>query len=58
MGLRDDVARVLIPQEQLQARVAELGQAIDDTYGDDDRPLLVCVVVWLAVAAAVINASR
>ncbi len=23
-----------------------------------DRPLLVCVVVWLAVAAAVINASR
>jgi 4-hydroxybenzoate polyprenyltransferase len=23
-----------------------------------DRPLLVCVVIWLAVAAAVINASR
>lgn len=44
MGLRDDVARVLIPQEQLQARVAELGQAIDGAYGDDDRPLLVCVL--------------
>jgi len=44
MGLRDDVAKVLIPEDVLQARVAELGQAINATYTDDDRPLLVCVL--------------
>jgi hypoxanthine phosphoribosyltransferase len=44
MGLRDDVAKVLIPQEALQARVVELGQTINATYADADRPLLVCVL--------------
>lgn len=44
MGLRDDIAKVLIPERDLQARVAELAQAINGTYGDDDRPLLVCVL--------------
>ena len=44
MGLQDDVAKVLIPEDVLQARVAELGQAINATYTDDDRPLLVCVL--------------
>jgi hypoxanthine phosphoribosyltransferase len=44
MGLHDDVARVLIPGDELQARVAELGQAINATYADEDRPLLVCVL--------------
>jgi len=44
MGLRDDVAKVLISEDVLQARVAELGQAINATYTDDDRPLLVCVL--------------
>ena len=44
MGLRDDVAKVLIPEDVLQARVAELGQAINATYTDADRPLLVCVL--------------
>ncbi len=44
MGLRDDVARVLISEKALQARVAELGQAINATYSDEDRPLLVCVL--------------
>jgi hypoxanthine phosphoribosyltransferase len=44
MGLRNDVANVLISEERLQARVAELGQAINATYTDDDRPLLVCVL--------------
>ncbi len=44
MGLRDDVAKVLIPEDVLQARVAELGRAINATYTDDDRPLLVCVL--------------
>ncbi len=44
MGLRDDVARVLIPEDELQARVADLGQAINETYTDEDCPLLVCVL--------------
>lgn len=44
MGLRDDVARILIPEETLQARVAELGRAINATYADDDQLLLVCVL--------------
>jgi hypoxanthine phosphoribosyltransferase len=44
MGLRDDVARVLIPEDELQARVAELGRAINETYTDEDCPLLVCVL--------------
>jgi hypoxanthine phosphoribosyltransferase len=44
MGLRDDVAKILIPEDVLQARVAELGQAINTMYADDDHPLLVCVL--------------
>ncbi len=44
MGLRDDIAQVLIPEQELQARVAELAHAINATYTDDDRPLLVCVL--------------
>lgn len=44
MGLRDDVAKVLISEQELEARIAELGQAINATYTDDDRLLLVCVL--------------
>ena len=44
MGLRDDVAKILISEQELQARIAELGQAINATYTDDDRLLLVCVL--------------
>jgi hypoxanthine phosphoribosyltransferase len=44
MGLRDDVLKTLISEQELQARVAELGQEINATYTDDDRPLLICVL--------------
>jgi hypoxanthine phosphoribosyltransferase len=44
MGLRDDVARVLISERELQDRVAELAREIDRVYVDDDHPLLVCVL--------------
>lgn len=44
MGLRDNIAKVLIPEQTLQARVAELAQVINATYTDNDRPLLVCVL--------------
>ena len=53
MELRDDVARILISEHKLQARVRELGQEINATYTDEDRLLLVCVLkgafVFLAV---------
>jgi hypoxanthine phosphoribosyltransferase len=44
MGLRDDVSKILISEEQLQARIAELGDEINARYSDADRPLLVCVL--------------
>jgi len=44
MELRDDVARILISEHKLQARVRELGQEINATYTDEDRLLLVCVL--------------
>lgn len=44
MGLRDDVAKTLISESDLQARIGELGQKINATYSDEDRPLLVCVL--------------
>jgi len=43
-GIEADVAKVLIPEERLQARVAELAQEIDRMYGEGERPLLVCVL--------------
>ncbi len=44
MGIRDDVAKILIPEQELQARVDELAHAINATYTDAERPLLVCVL--------------
>ncbi len=44
MGLRDDVAKILISESEIQARVAELGREINAAYTDDDRLLLVCVL--------------
>ena len=44
MGLRDDFAKILISEQDLQARIVELGQAINAVYTDDDKPLLVCIL--------------
>jgi hypoxanthine phosphoribosyltransferase len=44
MALRDDVDRVLISEEALEQRVAELGQTLNETYTEEERPLLVCVL--------------
>jgi hypoxanthine phosphoribosyltransferase len=44
MTLRDDVAKVLIAEDVLQQRIEELGQAINETYSDDNPPLLVCIL--------------
>jgi hypoxanthine phosphoribosyltransferase len=42
--MRDDVAKILISEQEIQARVTELGQQINAAYGDGDRLLLVCVL--------------
>jgi len=42
--MRDDVAKILISEQEIQARVRELGQQINAAYGDADRLLLVCVL--------------
>jgi len=44
MGMRDDVARILISEVDLQKRVAELAAEISGFYSADDRPLLVSVL--------------
>jgi hypoxanthine phosphoribosyltransferase len=44
MTLRDDVDKILIPEDRLQQRVEELAGAIDAVYADEDPPLLVCVL--------------
>ena len=41
--LRDDVEEILIGQQELQARIAELGKAISVDY-QDKCPLLICIL--------------
>ncbi|MGD9028904.1 MAG: hypoxanthine phosphoribosyltransferase [Anaerolineae bacterium] len=42
--MSDDIDRILIPEDALQQRIAELGLEINETYTDTDCPLLVCVL--------------
>jgi len=44
LGLRDDIAQVLIPEDVLQARVRSLAEEINQVYQDADLPLLVCIL--------------
>jgi len=44
MRMRDDIAKILISEEDLQRRVAELGREISAVYSADDLPLLVSVL--------------
>lgn len=43
MRLEDNLAKILIPSDRLQARIHELGLQISRDYGQS-RPLLVCVL--------------
>jgi len=40
----DDIERVLISEERLQARIAEMGDALNAFYTDDDLPILICIL--------------
>ncbi|HDQ73294.1 MAG TPA: hypoxanthine phosphoribosyltransferase [Chloroflexi bacterium] len=42
--MKDDIARVLIPEQDIQKRVAELGAEINATYTDEDELILVCIL--------------
>jgi hypoxanthine phosphoribosyltransferase len=42
--LRQDVARILIDEERIQARVAELAAEVQTAYRDIDDLLLICVL--------------
>ncbi len=42
-NLMDDVARILIPEQTLQERIAELGQEISADY-EGLNPILICVL--------------
>jgi hypoxanthine phosphoribosyltransferase len=42
--MRDDIEKVLISEEELQARIAQLAQEMNAIYSDDDPPVLVCIL--------------
>lgn len=44
MTLRDDIDKILIHEDELRKRIAEIGQELNESYEDEDRPLLVCVL--------------
>ncbi|NBD35556.1 MAG: hypoxanthine phosphoribosyltransferase [Chloroflexi bacterium] len=43
-SLFDDIEKVLITEEEIQARIAEIGQELNDIYTDEDLPILVCIL--------------
>lgn len=45
MGIHDDIDHVIISEEQIAARVQELGSAIAQRYADSARPLLLVAVL-------------
>lgn len=44
MSMFDDIARVLIPEDVLQARVRALAEEMNQVYHDDNPPLLVSIL--------------
>jgi len=44
MEMLDDIARVLISEDDLKKRVAELGRELSELYSPQDQPLLVCIL--------------
>jgi len=42
---REFIGEVLIPEDKLQARIAEIGAEISKDFKDQDNLLLVCICV-------------
>ena len=40
----DDIEKVLISEDELQARIAALAEEMNAIYTDDDLPMLVCIL--------------
>jgi len=40
----DDIERVLITEDQLQARIVEVAGEMNAVYSDDEPPILVCIL--------------
>ena len=51
MGLHDDISHIIIPEDELQAKVAELGAEISADYGDEPV-LLIAVLRGAAIFVA------
>src|SRR5437870_4830375 len=43
--MEQDFARILIPRDRIQQRVAELAQAITDSYGNDAREVVIVAIL-------------
>lgn len=43
-SLFNDIEKVLITEEEIQARIAEIGQELNEIYTDEDLPILVCIL--------------
>ncbi len=44
MSMYDDIEKVLISEQELQERIAELADEMNAFYTDADRPVLVCIL--------------
>ena len=44
MSMFDDIERVLITEDQLQARIVEVAGEMNAVYSDDEPPILVCIL--------------
>ncbi|TFG67835.1 MAG: hypoxanthine phosphoribosyltransferase [Anaerolineales bacterium] len=42
--MRDDIEKVLISEDVLQARIVEVAREMNAIYSDDDPPVLVCIL--------------
>jgi hypothetical protein len=43
MGFHDDIAHVILTEDDIQRRVAELGEEISRDYGDESILLIACL---------------
>jgi hypoxanthine phosphoribosyltransferase len=44
MSMFDDIERILITEDEIQERIAELAAEMNAIYSDEDLPILVCIL--------------